>query len=308
MGKLAVIIGPTGVGKTELSLRLAERWKCPIVNCDSRQIYKELPIGTAAPTEEECKRVKHYFVGTHSLHESYNAGQYAREAVALLASLSSQATENRPFAILSGGSMLYLDAVCYGLDDIPSTDSYIREQLQHQYQQYGIQWLQEQVKKADPDYYTEADCRNPQRLLHCLEVTLSAGKPYSSFRTRKRENRPWETIYIGLMREREELYKRINQRVNRMMAQGLETEARKAYEQLRNPSVLPNALNTVGYREMVHFIRGDWSREEVVRMIQQNSRHYAKRQMTWFRKRNDIHWIQMNQPIETIVEQIETFL
>lgn len=307
MSTLAVIVGSTGVGKTDLSIRLAQQWHCPIVNCDSRQIYRDLPIGTAAPTEEEMACVKHYMVGTHGLEENYNAGLYARDAVALLTELATKHKENSPFAILTGGSMLYIDAVCKGLDDIPKTDFSIREKIQEAYQNNGLEWLQSEVAKADPEYYAEVDKQNPQRLIHCLEVCQSSGRPFSSFRTRTGEKRPWEHLIIGLTRNREELYERINLRVEKMMADGLEEEARKAYRQVGEPEELPNSLNTVGYREMIHYIRGEWTIEEAVRMIQQNSRHYAKRQMTWFRGQKDIHWVEMNQPMEMLVEEIDRY-
>lgn len=308
MGTLVVIVGPTGVGKTELSLQLAEKWHCPIVNADSRQIYHDLSIGTAAPTEEEQRRVKHYFVGTHSLNESYNAGAYARDAVELLEQLQKTHLSDTPFALLTGGSMLYADAVLHGLDDIPATDSLTRERVQELYKEKGLEALQAEVQRLDPDYWTEVDRMNPQRLMHCVEVCWQTGKPYSSFRKRQEQPRPWKTCVIGLTRERQELFDRINRRVTTMMEQGLEDEARKAYEQLGCPTDLPNSLNTVGYREMIQFFRGEKSREEAVQLIQQNSRHYAKRQMTWFRAQTEIHWITLPQNTETIITHIEQLL
>jgi len=312
-----VVVGPTGVGKTETALRLAERYECPIVNADSRQVYREIPIGTAAPTEEEQKRVKHYFVGTRSLREDYNAGMYARDATEVLNRLYEQAVKDtektaeatdgetwKPFAILTGGSMLYIDAVCRGLDDIPKTDEVTRQRVQEGYRERGLEWLQQEVQKRDPSYWQEVDRQNPQRLMHCLEVCLTTGQPYSTYRTGMAEpQHPWRVVTVGLEREREELYERINRRVEQMMAAGLEAEARSVYE-LRHL----NSLNTVGYKEMFQYIDGQLTREEAIRMIQQNSRHYAKRQMTWYRRQNDIKWLQATWDYETQLEFIDTCL
>lgn len=307
-GKLLVIVGSTGVGKTELSLRLAERWGCGIVNCDSRQIYKDLPIGTAAPTAAEQARVKHYFVGTKGLWENYNAGEYERDAVQVLEQLAKAHHATTPFAILSGGSMLYMDAVCEGLDEIPRTDEKVRQAVREEYEEKGLAWLQQEVERVDEAYWQIVDRQNPQRLLHCLEVSRSSGKAYSSFRRKEGAARPWETYKVGLMRDRETLYARINERVERMVEEGLEEEARRAWEMVGQAKPLPNSLNTVGYKEMIAYIKGDCSREEAIGLIQQNSRHYAKRQMTWYRSKQDIQWLDMNQEIETIVEQIERYI
>lgn len=232
-------MGPTGVGKTELSLRVAERLECPIISCDSRQIYRELPIGTAAPTADEQARVRHYMVGTHSLTEDYNAGMFERDALALLDELFRE----HEVVVMTGGSMLYIDALCRGLDDIPAVPADIRERVRREYEAHGIEWLQTQVQQLDPDYWTIVDQQNPARLTHCVELSLMTGRPYSELRTGEKKERPFRILKIGLNRPREELYLRINRRVEQMMLDGLEEEARSvvAYRDR-------NSLQTVGYR------------------------------------------------------------
>lgn len=299
MPTLLVIVGPTGVGKTELALRVAERFGCPIVNADSRQIYREIPIGTAAPTAEEQARAKHYFVGTHSLTEDYNAGQYERDAVALL----NELFQSHEVVVLTGGSMMYIDAVVRGLDDMPEVPQSLREEIRRQYEEKGITWLQTEVERLDPQYWTEVDQQNPQRLMHCLEICLATGRTFTEFRQGQKRERPWRTVKIGLRREREELYERINRRVTLMLDAGLEEEVRAVYD-LRHL----NSLQTVGYRELFRYIDGEWSREEAIRMIQQNSRHYAKRQMTWWNRDEEIHWVDASKDVETIIHEIEELL
>ena len=289
MPKLVVILGPTGVGKTEKSLELAERWGCPIVSADSRQIYRDLPIGTAAPSAEEQARVKHYFIGTKALHETYNAGQYARDCQALL----SELFKSHERVIMVGGSMMYIDAVCKGLDDIPEVPTEIREHVRNEYQKKGLEWLQSEVERLDPVYWQEVDKQNPQRLMHCIEVTLTAGQPYSNYRKGgvTAQERGFDVEYIMIERPREELYERINLRVHKMMEQGLLQEAQRAFNKLGllgdeplDENSIPNSVNTVGYKELLKYFRGEWSLERAIEMIQQNSRHYAKRQMTWWRR------------------------
>lgn len=296
MGTLLVIVGPTGVGKTETSLRLAERLECPIVSCDSRQIYREIPIGTAAPTTDELARVKHYFIGTHSLEEDYNAGQYERDAIALL----NELFQLHEVVVMTGGSMMYIDAVCKGLDDIPTTDPQLRAELQAEYEQKGLAWLQTMVEWLDPEYYRSVDRLNAKRLLHCYEVCRTTGRTYSELRKGQRQERPWRVVKIGLNREREQLYNRINRRVEVMVANGLEQEARAVYSMREK-----NSLQTVGYREMFRYMDGELTREEAVALIQQNSRHYAKRQLTWWRRDNEIHWLDANQTIDELIQQID---
>ena len=278
-------MGPTGVGKTELSLALAEQLGSPIVNADSRQIYRELPIGTAAPTAAEQSRVKHYFVGTHSLTEDYNAGLYERDAMALLERLFAE----HDTAVLSGGSMMYVKAVCEGLDEMPFVSPDLRVSLREAYEQQGLEWLQAEVAAADPDYWREVDQCNPQRLLHALEICRASGQPFSAFRKGQQKERPFRVVKIGLTRDREELYSRINARVLQMMAAGLQQEAERVI-----PYRQCNSLQTVGYKEMFRFLDGEWTEEEAVRMIQQNSRHYAKRQLTWYRADTSVHWLNLS--------------
>lgn len=292
MPTLVVILGPTGVGKTELSLRLAEEYGCPIVSADSRQIYRDLPIGTAAPTAEELARVKHYFIGCKALTETYNAGQYARDCKRLLNDLFLQHER----VIMVGGSMMYIDAVCKGLDDIPDVPETIRRELQCQYAEHGLTWLQQEVQQIDPVYWAEVDQQNPQRLMHCVEVTRVSGKPYSSFRknsTLTAAERGFEVEYRMVERPREELYQRINLRVHQMVQAGLLDEAKRAFQLLQIPltprnlntkELLPNSINTVGYKELLPYFRGEYSLDRAIELIQQNSRHYAKRQMTWWRR------------------------
>ena len=291
---LLVILGSTGVGKTDYCLTQAMQWQCPVVNCDSRQIYREIPIGTAAPTPEEQRMVQHYFVGTHSLTEDYNAGQYERDAVALLTTLAQQHThvDDTPFAILSGGSMLYMDAVLNGLDNLPEVPAQVRQHIRSQYRQNGLDWLQQEVQRLDPDYWQTVDPNNPQRLMHCIEISLTAARPYSSLRTRSAAPRPWRTRIIGLTRPRDLLYERINRRVDSMMEQGLLDEARNAYLPFKQQGLpIPNSLQTVGYKELIAYMEGQCSLEEAVDKIKQHSRNYAKRQMTWFRAKPDITWL-----------------
>ena len=297
MPTLVVILGPTGVGKTELSLQLAEEYGCPIVSADSRQIYRDLPIGTAAPTAEEQACVKHYFVGDKELTDTYNAGQYARDCKQLLNLLFK--THDK--VIMVGGSMMYIDAVCKGLDEMPDIPELIRQEVRAQYAEHGLPWLQEQVKELDPAYWEEVDQQNPQRLMHCVEVCRASGKTYSDFRLggeqaiRREAERGFDVEYIMVERPREELYERINLRVHKMVELGLLEEARRAFEKMgvdlseetrkrEGEDGLPNSLNTVGYKELLPYFRGEYSLERAIELIQQNSRHYAKRQMTWWRR------------------------
>ena len=289
MPKLVVILGPTGVGKTEKSLELAEQWGCPIVSADSRQIYRDLPIGTAAPSTEEQARVKHYFIGIKDLHDTYSAGQYARDCKTLLSELFK--THER--VLMVGGSMMYIDAVCKGLDNIPDVPTEVREHVRNEYQKKGLEWLQTEVERLDPVYWQEVDRQNPQRLMHCLEVTLASGQPYSNYRKGgvTAQERGFDVEYIMIDRPREELYERINLRVHKMIESGLLDEAKRAFDKLGllgngplDENVIPNSVNTVGYKELLKYFRGEWSLERAIEMIQQNSRHYAKRQMTWWRR------------------------
>lgn len=288
-----MILGPTGVGKTELSLRVAEHLGSPILSCDSRQIYREIPIGTAAPTAAEQARVKHYFVGTRSLEEDYNAGQYERDALALLEDLF----QTHETIVMTGGSMLYADAVCKGLDDLPSVPASIRAQVQRDEErstkEEWFTWLQGEVQRLDPAYWEEVDQSNPARLMHCVELCLTTGKPYSELRTKTQKVRPFRIIKAGIERPRAELYARIDERVKEMMSAGLLEEARRVY-----PKRALNSLQTVGYRELFAYMDGDYDIDRAIALIQQNTRHYAKRQMTWFRRDKEIYWLQANEAYE----------
>lgn len=292
---LLVLTGPTGVGKTELSLRLAEHLACPIVSADSRQIYREIPIGTAAPTPEEQQRVPHYFVGTKSVADDYNAGQYERDAIALLQTLFLQ----HSVVVLTGGSMMYIDAVCNGFDDIPAVPADIRAQLKSDYQRRGLEWLKQEVQRLDPLYWAEVDRQNPQRLLHCVEICRTTGQTFSSLRRNTRVERPFNILKIALTRPREQLYQRINMRVEQMMAQGLLEEAKAVY-----PLRHKNSLQTVGYRELFAYLDGQYTLRQAVDMIRQNSRHYAKRQLTWFNRDTTIHWLNADLDYETQLHTI----
>lgn len=294
MPRLIVIIGATGVGKTARAIEVAKQYGCPIVSADSRQIYRDLPIGTAAPTIEEQQGIPHYFVGCKSLDEVYSAGQFARDCRQLLDELFAKYDT----VVMVGGSMMYVDAVCKGIDDIPEVPADIREAVRKEYQQQGIEWLQREVQQLDPAYWEIVDQSNTQRLMHCVEVSKASGQPYSSFRKREKQSEnsiqpPYEIQYQMVDRPREELYQRINLRVENMIEQGLLEEAKAAFEKLNIPldptveldyTTLPNSINTVGYKELLRYFRQEWTLQQAIEMIQQNTRHYAKRQLTWWRK------------------------
>jgi len=278
---LLVILGPTGVGKTEISLRIAEHFGCPIVSCDSRQFYRELKIGTAAPTEKQLTRVKHYFIGTHSILDEYNAGQYEKDAIHLL----NELFESNKVVMLVGGSMMYIDAICNGLDEIPTINADVRAFWQKQYADNGLEFIQKELKSLDPEHFDHVDIQNPKRILHALEICSMTGAPYSNLRTGQRKLRNFSILKIGLNRPRPELYERINARVDEMMADGLLQEAEKFYNY---KSI--NTLNTVGYKELYEYLDGTWTLDFAINMIKQDSRRYAKRQMTWFNRDKEIIW------------------
>jgi tRNA dimethylallyltransferase len=278
---LLVISGPTGIGKTNISLNLAEYFACPIISCDSRQFYRELKIGTAAPSKDQLRLVKHYFVGTHSIHDEYNAGQYEQEVVQLLDELFPK----NKFVLLVGGSMMYIDAVCNGMDDIPDVDAETRAFWQEDFADKGLEYIQNELKRLDPLYYNQVDLLNPKRIIHALEICSITGKPYSYFRKGVRKERDFNVLKIGLNRPRPELYERINTRVDEMMSAGLLQEAEQFYEFKKL-----NTLNTVGYKEIYDYMDGQCSLDFAVNLIKQDSRRYAKRQMTWFNRDKDIHW------------------
>ena len=291
MNTLIVITGPTAVGKTQLTLELAKHYGIPVINADSRQIYKELKIGTASPTEEQLKQVRHYFVGSKSINDYYNASMYEQEVMQLLESLFTTS----PVQMLSGGSMMYIDAVCNGIDDIPTIREDIRTEMKRRYQEEGLEALCEDLKKLDPEHYETVDRQNYRRVIHALEICYQTGKTYTSFRKQTKKERPFKIVKIGLNRNREELYKRINQRVDDMMAQGLLDEARAM-----TPYREVNALNTVGYKELFDYMDERWSLEEAVERIKGNTRRYARKQLTWYKRDENIRWFHPDQQQEIL--------
>lgn len=281
MKKLFVLLGPTGVGKTELSLQLAEMLNCPILSSDSRQVYRDIPIGTAAPTAEQLARIKHYFVHILGLQEYYSAAQYEVDALQVL----QQEFAQRDAVLMTGGSMMYIDAVCDGIDDIPTVDNETRQLLKKRLETEGLETLVRELRLLDPEYYELCDIKNHKRVVHALEICYMTGQTYTSFRVREKKQRPFDIVKIGLCREREDLFLRINQRVTQMIDDGLVDEARR---------VLPfrscNALNTVGYKEIFAYFDGEMTLEQAIEKIRRNTRVYSKKQMTWFKKDERIHW------------------
>ena len=276
---LVVITGPIAVGKTALTIQLAQYYGVPVINADSRQIYRELKIGTAAPTDEQLHQVPHLFVGTKSIDDYYNASMYEQEVLAYLREAPSE------ISILSGGSMMYIDAVCNGIDDIPTVRDDIREEMKRRYKEEGLEALCEELKRLDPEHYAIVDRQNYRRVIHALEICHQTGKTYTSFRTQQKKERPFHIIKIGLNRDREELYQRINQRVDQMMADGLLDEVKGLVEKRHT-----NALNTVGYKELFDYLDGRWPLEEAVERIKGNTRRYARKQLTWYKRDEDMRW------------------
>ena len=302
MNSLIVITGPTGVGKTELCLNIAEHYGIDIINADSRQIYAEIPIGTAAPTAEQMQRVRHYFVATHHIGDYYSASMYEQEVLDLIAEKEQEASNN-PIAILTGGSMMYIDAVCNGIDDIPTIKDEIRNKMKQRLETEGLDALVDELRELDPQHWETVDRSNPRRVVHALEICHQTGRTYTSFRIGRKKERPFNIIKIGLTRDKvlkvkrgqvimdhTELYDRINARVVSMMEQGLVEEAK---------SVLPyrneKALNTIGYKEMFRYFDNEITLEEAVRQIQSNSREYARKQLTWYKKDESMKWFHPNQ-------------
>ena len=288
---LIVITGPTAVGKTQLCLDIARHFDIPIINADSRQIYKELSIGTAKPTAEEQQQVKHYFVGTLSLQDYYSASLFESQVTSLLDALFLHSD----YALMAGGSMMYIDAVCDGIDDIPTIDDETRATMKRRLAEEGLPKLCEELQRLDPEYYEIVDRQNPKRVVHALEICTMTGQTYTSFRKRNKKARPFDIVKIGLNREREELYQRINARVDAMMQQGLLKEAENLYS-LREL----NALNTVGYKELFEYFNGRWPLEEAVECIKGNTRRYARKQLTWYKKDPQIRWFHPDQKKEII--------
>ncbi len=278
---LIVIAGPTASGKTALAIRLAQHFHTEIISADSRQIYRELEIGTAKPDATQLASVKHHFINSKSITEDYDAGMFGREARGVI----DQLFEERDYVIMCGGSGLYIKAVLEGFDDIPDVPPDFRNTINAAYHEKGMVWLQDQVREYDPDYYEVVDRKNPQRLLRALEVIRSSGKPYSQFRRKEKISLPFRVVKIGLDVPREELYGRIDARMDQMIDQGLFAEAEKFFMMRHH-----NALQTVGYQEIFGFLEGAYDREEAIRLLKRNSRHYAKRQLTWFRRDAEMHW------------------
>ncbi|MBQ8988185.1 MAG: tRNA (adenosine(37)-N6)-dimethylallyltransferase MiaA [Prevotella sp.] len=292
MGKtLIVIAGPTAVGKSDLCLDIAKHFDIPIINADSRQIFRELRIGTARPTEEQMQEVRHFFVGTLGLEDYYSASLFEQQVLELLERLF----QDSDYALMAGGSMMYIDAVCNGIDDIPTIDDETRATMKRRLAEEGLERLCEELRRLDPEYYEIVDRQNPRRVVHALEICTMTGTTYTSFRKREKRERPFDIIKIGLNRPREELYERINQRVNRMMADGLLDEVK---------SLLPqrhlNALNTVGYKELFDYLDGRWPLEEAVERIKGNTRRYARKQLTWYKKDERIRWFHPDNKEEII--------
>ncbi|MBL7870503.1 MAG: tRNA (adenosine(37)-N6)-dimethylallyltransferase MiaA [Cyclobacteriaceae bacterium] len=293
--KLIVIIGPTAVGKTAVSIQLATYFKTEIISADSRQIYKELEIGTAKPSPEELAMVKHHFINTHSIEQDYDAGGYERDAISLLDKLFKK----HDSLVLCGGSGLYVKAVLEGFDEMPEIPEGTRERIMEGYQKKGLEWLQEKVKEADPEYFELVDQKNPHRLMRALEIHIAGSKPLGELRNQKKVTRPFSVIKIGLELEREELYQRIDSRMDAMIAAGLFEEAEQLY-----PKRNLNALQTVGYREIFDFMDNQFDKEEAIRLLKRNSRRYAKRQLTWYKRDPEINWFRPER-LDEIMRLIE---
>lgn len=295
---LVVILGPTGIGKTRTAIELAKKFRTEILSADSRQFYRELKIGTASPTPQELSEARHHFTGHISVKDYYNASMYEVEALELLEELFDKMNP----VILTGGSGLYIDSLCNGIDDLPHVDQEVRKKLQAAFIEKGLSFLREELLRLDPMHYEKVDLNNPKRILKALEVCHITGKPYSSFLTQPKKERGFRILKIGLNMDREELYQRINQRVDKMMEEGLEEEARSLYG-FRNL----NSLNTVGYKELFDHFDVIISREKAVELIKRNTRHYAKRQLTWFARDKEIHWFHPTE-MESIITLVQSQL
>jgi tRNA dimethylallyltransferase len=288
---LIVVTGPTAVGKTALCIDIARHYGIPIINADSRQIYRELRIGTATPTEEQLRSVKHYFVGSISIDDYYNASMYEQDVLRLL----DEQFKHSPIQLLTGGSMMYIDAVCNGIDDIPTIREDIREEMKRRYAEEGLESLCEDLKRLDPEHYKIVDRNNHRRVIHALEICYQTGTTYTSFRKQEKKQRPFHIVKIGLNRDREELYQRINHRVDQMITDGLLDEVRSLKDKRSN-----NALNTVGYKEMFSYLDGTWSLEEAIERMKGNTRRYARKQLTWFKRDEEMRWFPPQQQEEIL--------
>jgi tRNA dimethylallyltransferase len=286
---LILVVGPTAVGKTDLCLNLAKKFKTEIISCDSRQFYREMNLGTAKPSTEELSEVPHHLINSLSIEEAYDVRKFEQDVLTLLEQLFS----THRVVIMTGGSGLFADAVVKGLDDIPEVDPDIRPKIIWEFEEKGLEWLQNEVEQADPEYFSQVDRLNPQRLMRALEVCRGTGLKFSSFRVKKKTDRPFKTIKIGLNRDREDLYRRIDLRMDEMIEKGLFEEAEALFDKRHL-----NALQTVGYSEIFGYLEGQYDREETVRLLKRNSRRYAKRQLTWFKKDPDIQWFHPDQSAE----------
>ena len=293
---LIVITGPTGVGKTEATLRIAEHFNVPVINADSRQIFSEIPIGTAAPTAEQQLRVQHYFVGNHHLEDYYSASLYEQDVLNIINS------QHTPISLLSGGSMMYIDAVCNGIDDIPTILPEIREEMMRRLEAEGLEQMCNLLRELDPEHWNIVDRNNPRRVIHALEVCIQTGKTYTSFRSNTIKERPFNIIKVGLNRDRDELYNRINQRVLDMIEEGMIEEALQVY-----PKRTLNSLNTVGYKELFEYLDGLTTLDEAIFKIQSNTRRYARKQLTWYKKDTAFQWFNPDN-IEEILNYIHTMI
>ena len=293
---LIVITGPTGVGKTEATLRIAEYFNVPVINADSRQIFSEIPIGTAAPTAEQQQRVQHYFVGNHHLEDYYSASLYEQDVLNIINS------QHTPISLLSGGSMMYIDAVCNGIDDIPTILPEIREEMMGRLETEGLEQMCNLLRELDPEHWKIVDRNNPRRVIHALEICIQTGKTYTSFRSNTIKERPFNIIKVGLNRDRDGLYNRINQRVLDMIEEGMIEEALQVY-----PKRTLNSLNTVGYKELFEYLDGLTTLDEAIFKIQSNTRRYARKQLTWYKKDTAFQWFNPNN-IEEILNYIHTMI
>ena len=293
---LIVITGPTGVGKTEVTLRIAEHFNVPVINADSRQIFSEIPIGTAAPTAEQQLRVQHYFVGNHHLEDYYSASLYEQDVLNIINS------QHTPISLLSGGSMMYIDAVCNGIDDIPTILPEIREEMMKRLEAEGLEQMCNLLRELDPEHWNIVDRNNPRRVIHALEICIQTGKTYTSFRSNTIKERPFNVIKVGLNRDRDELYNRINQRVLDMIEEGMIEEALQVY-----PKRTLNSLNTVGYKELFEYLDGLTTLDEAIFKIQSNTRRYARKQLTWYKKDTAFQWFNPDN-IEEILNYVHTMI
>lgn len=293
---LIVITGPTGVGKTEATLRVAEHFNVPVINADSRQIFSEIPIGTAAPTAEQQLRVQHYFVGNHHLEDYYSASLYEQDVLNIINS------QHTPISLLSGGSMMYIDAVCNGIDDIPTILPEIREEMMKRLEAEGLEQMCNLLRELDPEHWKIVDRNNPRRVIHALEICIQTGKTYTSFRSNTIKDRPFNIIKVGLNRDRDELYNRINQRVLDMIEEGMIEEALQVY-----PKRTLNSLNTVGYKEIFEYLDGLTTLDEAIFKIQSNTRRYARKQLTWYKKDTAFQWFNPDN-IEEILNYVHTMI